>query len=200
MGPMRYALVGVCLALMVSGCGGDEMSITEYADGLEAIGARALPQIDELQAEFSQLAEPAPDDLKTMLEGHMVVLTEALEASRALDPPPEVADLHRLIFDWNATIIQASEALAIRAATSADLGQVLQSEEADAYAAVLVEGSALCSRFQAELDATADRGVFDDTPWIPSKMKAVVQAFLRCGSFPENPEDVFSTPPTTSSP
>jgi galactose mutarotase-like enzyme len=195
----RFVPLALGVTLLLWGCGGGEMSLTEYVDGLEAIGDRAIPQTDALQAEFSQLPEPATDDLKVMLEGHMAIFTEALEASAALDPPTKVADLHRLIFEWEATMLQASEALAIRAATTADWEQVLQSAEADSYAAALAEGSAVCSEFQAKLDATADRGAFADTPWIPGELKEVVEAFLRCELFPENPEDVFGTPSTTSS-
>jgi hypothetical protein len=176
------------------------MSLTEYVDGLNAIEARVRPQVEAVGAEYWQLAEPSTDDLETLLEGVIVIRTEALEASRTLSPPAQVTDLHDLIFDWQATMIQAEEALANRAATSKDLTQVLQSAEADAYYAALGESSAVCSAAQAKLDATADRGVFADTPWVPGEMKEVVQAFLGCYPYPENLEDFFSTPPTTDSP
>ena len=51
---MRSALVGICLVLMVSGCGGSEMSLTEYVDGLNAIDARVRPQVEALGAEYWQ--------------------------------------------------------------------------------------------------------------------------------------------------
>ncbi|MCP3988423.1 MAG: hypothetical protein GY724_05090 [Actinomycetia bacterium] len=197
---MRHVLVGVCLALAVSGCAADEMSLTEYVDGLHALGVRVTPQADALQAEYSQQADPTTDDLKTLLEGSTAIRIEAMEAMEALDPPAQVADLHRLLLDWEASMISVEQALATRAATTADWEQILQSVEADAFAAALVEGSAVCSEFQAELDATSDREAFADTPWLPSEMKEVVEAFLGCEYFPENPEDVFSTPPTTISP
>ena len=53
---------------------------------------------------------------------------------------------------------------------------------------------------QAELDATVERGVFADTPWIPSELKEVVDIVLGCDGFPEHPEDVYRYPPPTSSP
>ncbi len=95
-------------------------------------------------------------------------------------------------------MISAEEALATRAGTTADWELVTQGAEADAFAAALAEGSVVCSEFQAKLDATADRGVFADAPWLPGKLKEIVRAFLGCEYFPENPEAVFSTPPTAS--
>jgi len=196
----RFVPLALCVTVLVCGCGGGEMTLTEYVDGLNAISEWAIPRGEAVAAEYGQLAEPALDDLKTMLEGSAALFAETNEAAEALRPPEQVADLHRLIFDWQATMIPAAEALANRAASSTDWDQVLQSAEADAYAAALAEGSAVCSEFQAKLDATADRGAFADTPWIPGELKEVVEAFLACGLFPENPEDVFSTPPTTISP
>jgi hypothetical protein len=195
---MRNVLVGVCLAVMVSACGGDEMSLTEYVDGLNAIEGRATPQVEVLWVEFQQIATPS--DVKTLLERMTAIRIEELEASEALDPPEQVADLHYLIFDWQATTVPVEEALAARASTVADWEEFSQSTEVTAYRAALAEGKTVCGEFQAKLDATAERGAFADTPWIPGEMKEVVEAILGCDTFPEDPEDLFSFPPTTSSP
>jgi hypothetical protein len=39
---------------------------------------------------------------------------------------------------------------------------------------------AFCQEGQAEFDATADREVFDDVPWIPSELQEVVRVALGC--------------------
>jgi hypothetical protein len=195
---MRYMLVGVCLAVMVSGCGGDEMSLTEYVDGLNAIEARATPQVEVLWVEYQQIATPS--DVTTLLERMTAIRIEEVEASEALDPPEQIADLHYLTFDWQATMIPVEEALAARADTVADWEEFSQSTEVAAYRAALADGSTVCGEFQAKLDATAERGVFADVPWILAEMKEVVEAVLGCDTFPENPEELFSAPPTTSSP
>ena len=49
----------------------------------------------------------------------------------------------------------------------------------------------VCAEFQAKLDSTAARGVFADTPWIPSEMKEVVDAVIGCDTIPEDVDDVF---------
>jgi hypothetical protein len=152
-----------------------------------------------LQAEYAQLAEPTLDDLKRMLEAGAALFAETNEAAAALRPPTQVAELHRLIFDWQATMIPVSEAFAVRAAASTDWGQVLESAEAEAYYAALAEGKTVCDEYQAQLDATADRGAFADTPWTPGELKEVVEAFLACDLFTENPEDAWR-PPTTTAP
>ena len=50
------------------------------------------------------------------------------------------------------------------------------------------------------LDDTAERGVFADTPWIPTVLSEVVEARLGCDLFPDNPGDVFRPAPTTTGP
>ena len=67
-----------------------------------------------------------------------------------------------------------------------------------AYRAAIAEGKQVCNDFQSRLDATEQRGVFADTPWIPGEMKEVVERVLGCVWFPENPEDVYRYPPPDS--
>ena len=102
------------------------------------------------------------------------------------------------------TIAQApsliEEALAARAGTVAGWEEFYDSAEVAAYRAALVEGKQVCVEFQTRLDATAKRGVFADTPWIPAALSEVVEARLGCDLFPENPENVFRPVPATTVP
>jgi hypothetical protein len=166
------------------------MSLSEYVDEMNTIGARIAQQSEVIVAEAEPIATPS--DVNAMME--------RVRPLRGLDPPEEVADLHRLFSDWMAKIIVAEEALAARASTVASCEEFSQSSEMAAYRAVLVEGKQGCTDFQAKLDATEARGVFADTPWIPGELKEVVDAALGCESFPENPELVFLHPPATSAP
>jgi hypothetical protein len=197
---VRRAWVGICVAVIVvaSGCGGGDMSLSEYVDEMNAIGSRIAQQSDLVFAEAEQIATPS--DVNAMMERVQPLRIEVLEGFEGLDPPEEVADLHRLISDWMAEIIPAEEALAARASAVAEWEEFSQSSEMTAYRAALVEGKTVCTDFQAKLDATAARGVFTDTPWIPGELKEVVDAALGCESFPENPEAVFRQPPATSAP
>ncbi len=197
---MRRAWAGICVTVIVvaSGCGGGDMSLSEYVDEMNTIGARVAQQSDVVFAEAEQIATPS--DVNAWMERVRPLRIEVLEGFEGLDPPEEVADLHRLISDWMAKIILAEEALAARASAVVGWEEFSQSSEAAAYRAALAEGKTVCTDFQAKLDATAARGVFADTPWIPSDLKEVVDAALGCESFPENPEVVFLHPPATSAP
>jgi hypothetical protein len=197
---VRRAWVGICVTVIVvaSGCGGGDMSMSEYVDEMNTIGARIAQQSEVVVAEAGQIAMPS--DVNAMMERVQPLRMEVLEAFEGLDPPEEVADLHRLLSDWMAKIMLAEEALATRALTVASWEEFSQSSEMAAYRAVLVEGKQGCTDFQAKLDATAARGVFADTPWIPGDLKEVVDAALGCKSFPENPEAVYRQPPAASAP
>jgi hypothetical protein len=184
--------------VVASGCGGGDMSLSEYVDEMNTIGARIAQQSEVIVAEAEPIATPS--DVNAMMERVRPLRIEVLEGFEGLDPPEEVADLHHLFSDWMAKIILAEEALAARASTVASWEEFSQSSEMAAYRAVLVEGKQGCTDFQAKLDATETRGVFADTPWIPGELKEVVDAALGCGSFPENPEAVFLHPPATSAP
>jgi len=197
---MRRAWVGICVAVIVvaSGCSGGDMSLSEYVDEMNTIGARVAQQSDVVFAEAEQIATPS--DVNAMMERVRPLRIEVLEGFEGLDPPEEVADLHRLISNWMAKIILAEEALGTKASAAAGWEEFSQSSEMTAYRAALTEGKTVCTDFQAKLDATAERGVFADTPWIPGELKEVVDAALGCESFPENPESVLRQPPATSAP
>jgi hypothetical protein len=197
---VRRAWVGISVIAIVavSGCGGGDMSLSEYVDEMNTIGARIAQQSEVVLAEAEQIATPS--DVSAMMERVQPLRIEVLEAFEGVDPPEQVADLHRLLSDWMAKIMLAEEALATRALTVASWEEFSQSSEMAAYRAVLVEGKQGCTGFQAKLDASAARGVFADTPWVPGEVKEVVDAALGCESFPENPEAAYRQPPATSAP
>ena len=67
----------------------------------------------------------------------------------------------------------------------------------EAYRAALARAKQWCIDLDARFDATAQREVFADTPWLPGEMKEVVEAVLGCEGYPEHPEDVYRPPPTS---
>jgi hypothetical protein len=188
----------VTVIVVASGCGGGDMSLSEYVDEMNAIGARIAQQSEVVFAEAEQIATPS--DVNAMMERVQPLRIEVLEGFEGLDPPAQVADLHRLISDWMAKIISVEEALAARANAVAGWEEFSQSNEMTAYRAALAEGKTVCADFQAKLDATAARDVFADMPWIPGELKEVVNATLGCESFPENPGAVFRQPLATFAP
>jgi hypothetical protein len=204
--PVRCLLVGLCLGSILSGCGGGEMSLTEYVDRLNAIVDRArqqyevlvaTPQGGVLVAEGAQLSDFTPQDLQSALERMGEIEAEVTEAVDAIEPPRLVADLHDLWF--SDTFASARENLTIRAGTAADWEELSETTEMAAYRAALASDKQLCTDFQAELDATEERGVFADNPWLPGELKEVVAAVIGCAGYPEHPENVYR-PPAASTP
>jgi hypothetical protein len=180
------------------------MSLTEYTDRINAIEVRASQQGEELAAQAEQIEDFTPQDLQVVLDRAREIRIAVKEATDGIEPPEQVADLHELVFDWHTKFIAIEEALASRAGTAAhtDAGweQLSDSPEMAAYRAAIAEGKQVCTDLQAELDATEERGVFADTPWIPGEMKEVVERVLGCVWFPERPEDVYRYPPAASTP
>lgn len=86
------------------------------------------------------------------------------EAFRDLDPPGEIADLYHLLVEWLANLADAEEALPIRVAAVDSWDEFLDSAEYQVFEETLVGGAMVCNEFQSEIDATAARGVFADTP------------------------------------
>jgi hypothetical protein len=195
---VRYVMAGFGVGLFLVGCGGGGLSLTEYVDRQNAIGDRTNPQAEALIAELER--STTPRDVNATMERMVALRVESVEATEALDSPEQIADLHQLVLGWEVRLLPIEEALAVRAGTVAGWEEFSQSAELADYRAALVEGKQVCIEFQTRLDATAMRGVFDDTPWIPGELKEVVEARLGCGLFPENPEDVFRLVPATTSP
>jgi hypothetical protein len=196
----RFVVLAVCIGLLLSGCGEDDTSLTEYVEDVNAIAGRASEEGAALIAEGAQVTDFTPQHLQAGLERGLHEIRVPLQtAADALEPPAQVADLHDLMWNWHARFIPIEAALAARAGaaadTAADWEALSDSPEMAAYRAAIAEGKQVCTDFQAQLDATAERGVFADVPWIPAELSEVVEAVLGCEWFPDNAEDVYRYPP-----
>lgn len=204
---VHRVLLGICMAVIVaaSGCGGGEMSLNEYVERIDAIFARGQQQYQEvvespqgmvlivgqgshlgLDDQDAQLTDFTPQDLHVALERVAEIQAEALEAAAAIEPPEQIAELHALYFRE----LPIAE-LAARAGIAADWDELSESPEMAAYRAGLAADNEVCVDFQVKLDATAERKVFADTPWIPSELKEIVDYALGCSSLIEHPEDAY---------
>lgn len=198
---MRLRSIGlsVGVALVVVACGGNELSLTEYVDRLNAVGAEASARGEALADRAAQTIDFTPQDLQAILEQAGEIRIDVEEAVEDIEPPEQIADLHEEIFDWHARFITVESDLATRAGmaedTDADWTALSDSPEMAAYRTAIAEGKQICDEFQGKLDATAERGTFSDVPWLPNQMTEVVEAVLGCAWFPDNPEDVYRWPP-----
>lgn len=209
----RTALCALVAALFLSGCGGGDLTLTQYVERVDAIFERGMQQYEVLVTspqglvlvvgqgphlgfddEGAQLTDFTPQDLQVALERVAEIQSEALAAAAAIDPPEQIADLHDLYFRE----LPIAE-LAARAGTAADWEELSASPEMARYRNALAADNQVCADFQAKLDATADRGAFADTPWLPNELTEIVDYALGCDSLPENPEDVYR-PPSEPSP
>ena len=208
----RIIPLALWITLLLAGCGGGEMSLTEYVQEINAIFERGIEQYEPLATSQEglvlivgqgshlgiadqgvKLTDFAPQDLHVALERVAEIQAEALAAAAAIEPPEQIGDLHQLYFRE----LPIAE-LAARAGTAADWYELSESAEMAAYRAALAADNEVCAEFQAKLDATAERGVFADTPWIPGELKETVNYALGCDSLPAHPEDAYRPPPTTA--
>lgn len=191
----QFAVPDLFFMLLVSGCGGGELSLTDYTERVNAIEVHASERGEELAADAGEIDDFTPQDLQAMLEQARVIRGEVDEAVNDLVPPEQIADAHELIFDWHTEFIAVEEALATRAGTTphtpAGWTDLSDSSEMAAYRSAIAEGKRVCIEFQERLDATEARGVFSDTPWIPGEMKEVVERVLGCVWFPDDPDGVY---------
>ncbi len=188
---MRAIVSAAVAALLVTGCGGSSLSMSEYGDRLEEIRTTYAPRAESAWTEFLELADPTPQDVKTLSDHEVAVRVEIEAALRELDVPEEVSNLHELLADWTDDMRSAGAALGERAGVSGTWDELLSSAEYRAFEETLIGGAALCNEFQAELDATAARGAFADTPWIPGDLEDVADAVIGCETIPEDLDAIF---------
>lgn len=188
---MRDVLALGVLSLLLVACSDSGLSMSEYGDRLDEIRATYEPQAEAAWIEFLQLPEPTTGDLKTLADREVAVRSEIEESIRELDAPDEIADLHDLLADWITAMREAGEGLGVTAGTAGSWDELLQSAEYQTFETTLTGGAEVCNEFQAKLDATAARGIFADTPWIPSDMTDVADAVIGCDTVPEDLDAVF---------
>lgn len=196
----RLILAALSLALLLLGCGGGGLSLTEYVDQINAAAEPAGRRGAELIAEAEEITDFTPQILQAGLErGLREIRIPLQEAVADIEPPEQVAELHSLMWGWHSEFISIETALAARAGEAADTAAgweaLSESSEMAAYRDALAVGKQGCADFQSDLDATEGRGAFAETPWVPSELKEIVTAALGCEWFPEHPEDVYRYPP-----
>jgi hypothetical protein len=161
---IRLSRIVLAVALVVGGCGNGSLTLSEYTEQAEQHLKAMNDRIDLLGAEW-------------------VSQTPTLEELEALDPPDEVAELHRVVLDLLSRFTAAEEALAASVdayESITDHWQWQDSPEAQAALALNEEVVALCHAAQADFDATQTGEGFVDTPWIPDEMKEAIRVTLEC--------------------
>jgi hypothetical protein len=206
-------LVGAALfaPLVLAGCGGGTLTMTEYVEAIDAIFQEGISRYEVLirspeggvliagQGEHlglgdsgAQLTDFTPQDLHIALVQLAEIQDDALQAAHELDPPEEIEELHQLYFRE----LPVRE-LAARAETASDWYELSDTPEMAAYRAAQAADNEVCAEFQAKLDATSASGAFVDAPWMPTRLTEIVDFALGCADLPLNPADSYRPPPTT---
>jgi len=185
----RCASVGACLAVILAACGGGNLSLAEYNEQGMALATVMEERIYELDGAWdSQTA--TVEDARTYWDQRIDAYETALEGFQTLEPAGEAAELHRTGMELFAKLVAAETALAVRVAsfeTVTGPKQWWSTAEGAAVGAVNEEIYSFCLVFQAMYDATVERLVVSDVPWIPSEMKEIVQVDIGCETVRSDP-------------
>lgn len=183
---MRQSLIiagtFLLLATTTVACGGGSLSLAEYAAEIEDLVADMGAQFTSIDEEWTS-QPPSADRAEEYWNQRLAIRDEFLDGIKDLDPPDDVAGMHEQSIDIFTRITAADEALAVRTAefeTLSDHWQWVNTPEGQAAEAVLAEVYAFCRASQAEFDATEERGILEDNPWIPSEMTEVVSVAFGC--------------------
>lgn len=179
---MRRVCAAACLMLLAIACGGESLTMTEYAAESEDIAADVIGRIVAADAAWES-QPPTPERARAYWEARLAARHDFMEAIHALDPPEGFAEFHNAAVELYSEVAAAEEALAARSAEFEEFiehGQWWDTPEGRAARTLDDKGIAICQAAQAEFDATERRGEFSDTPWIPPELKEVVRAALGC--------------------
>ena len=152
--------------------------MTEYSELFQSSTFEMRDEFDVLEAQWASVT--TVEDGKEMLDRAVGIRTDMQNSLTDLDPPEALADLHGYLVEQLGRILTVQVAWAVRAETAGSLDELKESSEAVAYWDLDAEMRPLCLEFQSRLDATAEREIFAEVPWIPGEMKEVVSLVLGC--------------------
>jgi hypothetical protein len=175
---VRRAMASVCIVFVVTACGGGTLSLTEYSELFQSASFAMTDEFDVLEAQWASAT--TVEDGKEVLDRAVAIRTDLQNSLTDLDPPEAFADFHGVLVEQLGRILTVQEDWADRAETAGSLDELEESPEAVAYWDLDAEMRPLCFELQSRLDATAEREIFAEVPWIPGEMKEVVSLVLSC--------------------
>jgi hypothetical protein len=172
------ALASACIVFVFAACGGSTLSLTEYSELFQSASFAMTDEFDVLEAQWASAT--TVEDGKEILDRAVTIRTDLQNSLTDLDPPKTLAEFHGDLVELLGRILATQEAWAVRAETAGSLGELQESSEALAYWELDAQISRLCLEFQSRLDATAERAIFAEVPWVPGEMKEVVSLVMGC--------------------
>jgi hypothetical protein len=172
----------VVLILVVAACGGDSLTLSEYNERGSALVTVMEERLHALDVEWDT-REPTVERARNYWDRRIEIRIETLEGLEGLEPPDELADLLGKGLDLFSQLTTAEKALGARLSsfeTVTEPEQWWTTPEGKAVQAIDEEINTFCRVIQARYDATIERIVLSDVPWIPSDMKEIVQIDIGC--------------------
>lgn len=176
--------VGAVLMLLVAGCGGGSITMSEYNTQGSALVTVMEEQLAALDAEW-EANEPTVERVRSYWERRVEVRVVTLEGLEDIPPPDELADLLGRGLELFAQLTAAEKALATRVGsyeTVTEPDQWWSTPEGQNVQAMDEQINAFCQVVQARYDASIERIVLVDVPWIPSDMKEIIRIDIGCES------------------
>ena len=171
-------MASMCIVFVVAACGGGALSLTEYSELFQSASFAMTQEFDVLEAQWASAT--TVEDGKEVLDRAVAIRTDLQNSLSELDPPKALAEFHGDLVGLLGRILTVQEAWAVRAETAGSLDELKESAEALAYWDLDAEMFRLCLEFQSRLDATAEREVFAEVPWVPGELKEVVSLVVGC--------------------
>jgi hypothetical protein len=181
-GVVRRISVGLCLSLVLVACSSEDLTLGEYSTQGQAITMVMEERIQALDSGLD-FQTASTDDVDDYWDRRVDARVDALEGLQDLNPPATIADLHEQGMDLFSDLVEGEKAMAIRMAlfdAVTEPSQWWDTAEGKSVQAVNEQIFLLCNQFQVMYDATVARVVLSDTPWIPDRMKEVVQIDIGC--------------------
>jgi hypothetical protein len=175
---MRRTLASACIVFVFAACGGGTLSLTEYSKLLQSASFAMSDEFDVLEAQWASVT--TVEDGKEVLDGAVAIRTDMQNSLTDMDPPEALADFHEDLVALLGRILAAQQAWAVRAETAGSLDELQTSSAALAYWELDAQMAPVCLELQSRLDATTEREIFAEVPWIPGEMKEVVSLFVSC--------------------
>jgi hypothetical protein len=175
---VRRALASAGIVFVIAACGGGTLSLTEYSERAQSLALVMFDEFDVLEPQWASAT--TVEDGKEVLNRAVAIRTDMQNGVTGLNPPEAFADIHADLVEHLGRILAAQEAWAVRADTAGSLDELQTSPEALAYWNLDAEMHPLCLELQSRLDATAERAIFAEVPWIPGEMKEVVGLVMGC--------------------
>lgn len=179
---MRHVWAGVVLTLVVAACGGDSITLSEYNEQGSTLVTVMEERLHALDVEWDT-REPTVEGARNYWARRIEVRVEALEGLQSLETPDQLADLLGKGLDLFSQLTTAEKALATRVSsfeTVTEPEQWWKTPEGKAVQDMDEEINEFCQVVQARYDATIERVILSDVPWIPSDMKEMVQIDIGC--------------------